>query len=210
MPQTRTRASRTPAAHADKTRSRILEAAVKTFSDKGFEGASTRAIARAAGLEQGVLTYHFRTKDALWRAAAERVFRVLRTSVAERVASLEEGDTAERSREAIRQYVRTMAAHPEFFRFIVDQGGQADARTRWLVDTQIKPGVEVMKQLGVLSAAQDEDAIPHALFALLGAGSLIFAVPHNCRRLTGLDPKKPDAIQAHAEFVANLMVPPAR
>ena len=65
-----------------------------------------------------------------------------------------------------------------------------------------------MQQLGLLRAiGADEDKLPHALFAMLGAGSLIFAVPDNCRRLTGLDPRKPEAIEAHADFVADLLIP---
>ena len=46
-----------------------------------------------------------------------------------------------------------------------------------------------------------------------GAGSLIFAVAPECRRLTGLDPEKPAVIEANTEFVAQLLVPyskPAR
>jgi AcrR family transcriptional regulator len=177
------------------------------FAEKGFEGASTREIAAAAGVEQGLLTYHFPSKDELWRAAANRIFGVLRKGVTERVASLKATDPSERSREAIREYVRTMAANPEFFRFIVDQGHRYDARTRWLVDTHIKPAFASMKELGFLRAARREEDTPHAFFSLLGAGSMIFSVPGNCRRLTGLDPRKRDTIEAHADFVANLMVP---
>ena len=206
--RTRTRTRRKPAPHAEATRNRILEAAVKAFADKGFEAASTREIAQAAGVEQGLLTYHFPSKDELWRAAADRVFTVLRAGAGERLASLRDVDPDERAREGIRSYVRTMAAHPEFFRFIVDQGNRSNARQRWLIDTHVKPGVEVMKQLGLLRliGANDED-LPHALFAMLGAGSLIFAVPNNCHRLMGVDPRKPEVIEAHANFVADLLVP---
>jgi AcrR family transcriptional regulator len=205
----KTRVRRKPAPHAEATRTRIVAAAVKAFADNGFEGASTREIAQAASVEQGLLTYHFPNKDELWRAAADRIFWTLREGVVERLALLDGVDSDERCREAIREYVRTMAANPEFFRFIVDQGNRSDARTRWLVDTHIKPGFETMKQFGLLRAARDEDDVPHAFFSLLGAGSLIFSVAPNCRRLTGVDPKKRETIEAHAEFVANLMVPPS-
>ena len=202
---------RKPAPHAEATRARIVAAAVGSFAEKGFEAASTREIAHAAGVEQGLLTYHFPTKDDLWRAAAERVFKVLQESVGVQLAAMEDTPPAERGREAVRAYVRTMAANPEFFRFIVDQGNRTDARQRWLVDTHIKPGVETMQRLGILRAiGADDDQLPHALFAMLGAGSLIFAVPENCRRLTGVDPRKSEAIEAHADFVANLILPPAR
>ena len=208
---TRSQQRRKPAPHAEATRVRILVAAVESFANKGFEAASTREIAQGAGVEQGLLTYHFPTKDDLWRAAADRVFDVLRESVGEHLAALNDVEPAEQGREAVRAYVRTMAANPEFFRFIVDQGNRTDARQRWLVDRHIKPGVETMERLGILRAiGADKSRLPHALFAMLGAGSLIFAVPHNCRRLTGVDPRKPEAIEAHADFVANLILPPTR
>ncbi len=190
------------------TRAGIVAAAVKAFAERGFEAATTREIARAANVDQGLLTYHFPSKDELWRAAADRIFGILGQAIAEHAGSIGVGDQGERTRELIREYVRTMAAHPEFFRFIVDQGNRSDARTRWLVDTHIKPRFEMLKELGLSRFADiDEALIPHAFFALVGAGSLIFAVSANCRRLTGVDPKKRDTIEAHADFVANLMIP---
>jgi len=199
---------RQPAAHADATRQRIVEAAVAAFADRGFDAASTREIARRAGVEQGLLTYHFRNKDELWRAAADRVFSTLREGVMAQLISAQGADPREQARELIRTYVRTMSVHPQFFRFIVDQGHRFDERTEWLVDTHIRPAFEMMKQLGLLQAAgDDESMLPHALFALLGAGTLIFSVPANCKRLTGVDPREPDVAEAHADFVAKLLIP---
>jgi TetR/AcrR family transcriptional regulator len=131
---------------------------------------------------------------------------VLRAAVAERATTVADLEPADRTREAIRTYVRTMAGNPEFFRFIVDQGNRADPRTRWMVDTHIKPGFQAMKALGLFAEAP-EDA-PHTFFALVGAGSLLFAVPHNVRRLTGVNPNSHHLIEKHADFVANLIVPP--
>ncbi len=75
------------------------------------------------------------------------------------------------------------------------------------VDTHIKPRFEFMKRAGLARAARiDDAAIPHAFFALSGGAGLIFAVASNCRRLTGLDPRKREVIEAHADFVADLLV----
>lgn len=49
----------------------ILEAAVKEFSTKGFDGARTSAIASAAGVTHAMLHYYFRTKENLF----ERIFK---------------------------------------------------------------------------------------------------------------------------------------
>jgi AcrR family transcriptional regulator len=170
----------------------------------------SRLVAEAtrAGTDQGLVTYHFPSKDKLWRAAADRLFGVLEARLDERIALLENSDPRERSREAIREYVRWVAENPEFFRFLVDEGNLSNARTRWLVDTHIRPRFDFMKEIGLAQATGiGEDTVPHAFFALAGAAGLIFAVPANCRRLTGLDPRKREAIDAHANFVADLLVP---
>jgi AcrR family transcriptional regulator len=207
MTKTRRRRARQPRTPRGEAKERIVAAAVEAFAEKGFEAASTRDIAQRAGTDQGLVTYHFRSKDLLWRAAADRLFGVLGNRLGDRVASLSHEDPKERVRGAIREYVRWVAEHPEFFRFLVDQGNLSNARTRWLVDTHIKPRFEFMKEAGLArSAGIDESAIPHAFFALSGAAGLIFAVASNCRRLTGLDPRKREAIEAHADFVADLLV----
>lgn len=194
----------TRAQQREETRERITQAAVECFSERGFRGASTREIASRAGTNQGLITYHFRSKDELWKAAADRIFGLLRTSLGERLAGLASEDPRTRARERIREYVRFNAAHPELFRFMVEQGKHDDARMQWLVDTHLKPLYEGIPQLG---PGEDGPLKPHAYYVLAGAGSVLFAVAPECRRLTGLDPATPEAVETHADLVARLLVP---
>ena len=206
MPKKRMR--KAPDSRGEATRERIVSAAVAAFAEKGFEAASTRDIAERAKTEQGLLTYHFPSKDKLWRAAANRIFGDLAKQFEPITTSLEFSNPRERARAAVREYVRYAAKHPELFRFMVDEGNRSNARMRWLVDTHVKPRFEFMKTHGVVKATGIDDSLaPHAFYALAGAASLIFAVAPKCRRLSGLDPRKREAIEAHAEFIANLMVP---
>jgi AcrR family transcriptional regulator len=208
MPTRRIRKPRSRSEQREATRERIVEAALEAFAEKGFHGASTRDIAERAGTNQGLITYHFHSKDELWRAAADRIFGMLAKRLGEQLAGLESGDPRERAREAIRIYVRFVAAHPELFRLMVDEGKNSDPRMRWLVDTHLKPRYEqFMRPRGLGIAGFDETSLPHAYYVLAGAGSLIFAVAPECRRLTGLDPESEAAVEAHADFVARLLVP---
>lgn len=52
---------------------RLLETAVVHFGQRGFEGASTREIAKASGTAMSSITYHFGGKEGLYLAAADHI-----------------------------------------------------------------------------------------------------------------------------------------
>src|ERR1700742_3878250 len=52
---------------SDLTKKRILAAAELVFSRDGFQGATTREIAREAGVNEVTLFRHFRSRDELLR-----------------------------------------------------------------------------------------------------------------------------------------------
>ena len=56
----------------------LVAAAVECFGRDGFEGASTRAIAAAAGKPMSAITYHFGGKRGLYLAAARHITEELR------------------------------------------------------------------------------------------------------------------------------------
>jgi AcrR family transcriptional regulator len=55
------------------TRARLIEAALDVFGRFGFEGATTRQIAREAGANLAAIVYHFGSKEALHIAVAEHI-----------------------------------------------------------------------------------------------------------------------------------------
>ena len=52
-------------ARGDRTRARLLEAAVEAFAAKGFHGTTTRDIATAAGMSPAAVYVHHRSKEEL-------------------------------------------------------------------------------------------------------------------------------------------------
>jgi TetR/AcrR family transcriptional regulator, regulator of cefoperazone and chloramphenicol sensitivity len=60
-------------ARGDETRQRIIDAAVQLFGEHGFDGASTRDIAAAAGVNAPALQYYFENKEGLYKACAEYI-----------------------------------------------------------------------------------------------------------------------------------------
>jgi AcrR family transcriptional regulator len=57
----------------EETRRRIVEAALRLFGERGYEGASTRDIAAAAGVNAPALQYYFDNKEGVYRACAEYI-----------------------------------------------------------------------------------------------------------------------------------------
>src|ERR1700727_1393210 len=58
-------------------REALLESALIEFGAKGFDGASTRAIALRVDAHQPQINYHFESKDALWTASVNYLFGLL-------------------------------------------------------------------------------------------------------------------------------------
>src|SRR5713226_9249285 len=58
-------------------REALLESALIEFGAKGFDGASTRSIARRIEAHQPQINYHFESKAALWTAAVDYLFGLL-------------------------------------------------------------------------------------------------------------------------------------
>ena len=63
-------------------RARILDAALAQFAEHGFEGATIRGIAKAAGVSPGLVQHHFGSKDELRRACDDAVLGLIRRKVA--------------------------------------------------------------------------------------------------------------------------------
>jgi TetR/AcrR family transcriptional regulator len=198
----------TRAEQRDATRQRIVDAAVTAFAEQGFGASSTRDIATRAGVTQGLVTYHFESKDELWRAAADQIFGGLVGTLPDRPLRATRAERRTGARAAIRAYVHFAADHPELFHFMVDAGRHDDDRMRWLVETHLEPRFSELAGYGnTHGIVSGRGLAPHAYYALLGAGSLIFAIAPECRALTGVDPTTPDAIERHAGLIAKLFVP---
>jgi AcrR family transcriptional regulator len=201
----------TLAARADETRAEILEAAVRAFADRGFEGASTREIAAAAGVHHGLIRHHFGSKARLWQAAVDRAFGTMQADLEALIA---EPDASDRERVAriIRTHVHFVAGHPEFVRLMFQEGKRRGPRTRWIADRHVKPLYDAVG--AVLARAQRAGALPrdfpaaHFFYVLAGAVGAIFHQAEECRRVAGIDPFDADAVREHARVVERLFLGP--
>ena len=189
-----------------------MEAALEIYAARGFEGATTRAIAERAGVALAALPYHFETKEALWRAAADRIFGLLRERFEGLLRGLEGVDVRERLRRLMGEFVRFAALHPELHRFMLQEGAGTSPRLAWLAETHLRPLFSFV--CGQIADAQAQGVVPpgrpeHLYYALIGAASMPYAVGPEYALLTGEAPDAPALVDAHVDALLGLLLPEA-
>jgi AcrR family transcriptional regulator len=121
------------------TRAAILNAAIAEFAERGFEAASIRAIADRLGLQHPLITYHYRNKDILWRAAAEHAFAQIRTEWDILAPERSELSPMARLRQEYTTLFRYTVAFPEFHRFMRQEALTNNPRLNWVAETVLAP-----------------------------------------------------------------------
>lgn len=193
---------------ADPTRDRILAAAVDLFAERSFDGATTREIANRAGVTQPLVSYHYKSKDDLWRAAVDSLFDSLRHAMAERMHGLRGVDEVTVAKLRVREFITFSARNPHLHRIITQESKADGPRMDWLVEQHVRPlyenTVELFERLA-RDGAVPPIAPPHLYYILTGAGPTMFVLGPECQRLTGLDPTSDEVIEAHADAVCELL-----
>lgn len=185
-------------------RDRILLAALRAFSERGFEGASTRQIAAEAGVAQGLLNYHFASKLTLWEAAVDWAFALLYEEFRDATSAYQDLDPETRIRAAMKRFVRFVSRHPEVHRLMMHEGAHDGTRLRWIVEHHLRR---------FFSQAQSffSDALPlidmsQFYYALIGAMSHAFAVAPEFKLVTGRDALAPEFVETHASTVVDWLI----
>ena len=78
------RPGRPPAAKADETRKRIVNAARQVFSEHGYDGATFQAIAVRADLTRPAINHYFPSKRVLYREVVDQTNELVVTAGIER------------------------------------------------------------------------------------------------------------------------------
>jgi len=193
---------------ADATRDRIVAAATDLFSERSFDGATTRDIAARAGVTQPLLTYHFHSKEELWRAAVDSLFDLLNQTMVQRANGLRGVDEITSAKLLVREFIIFSARNPQLHRIIMQESKSDSSRMDYLVDRHVRPiyerTIEMFESLARKGAVPDVPAV-HLYYILTGAGPTMFVLAPECRRLSSLDPSDEDVIEAHADAVSRLL-----
>ena len=213
MPHALRKPRRTRAVRED-IRERLLEAALAEFGAKGFDGASTHAIARRIGAHQPQINYHFASTVALWSAGVDHLFAELAQAMRDLVLPTRGGAAALAAAfaEMIRRFVHFAARHPELNQIMVHEATAASGRLSWMTARHGKPLYDTVRPLwrrlraaGI--AAPIDDRLFH--YVMVGAASLVYVNAPEARLLTGIEPTASRWVEAHAEGLVAMLLPNA-
>jgi TetR/AcrR family transcriptional regulator len=194
------------------TREAVLDTAIDGFSEHGYEGTSLGHISSRCGIKQSLILYHFQSKEMLWRAAVDEVWRRMETTlfsfatqhglILDRDGKFEGPVDEHGLRALLRAFLYSMAEHPAYLQILLREGSHAGARFAWLEKHHTRRNFRLCKDL--IETAQTNGLIrqgsaEHWVYILAGAMTFIFAIEADVQKQTGLDPHDPDFLDAHIE-----------
>lgn len=193
-----------------RTKQKLLDAALEAFSENGYQGTSTRNIAERAGVHHPLITYHFKNKEELWRAAADHIFTEFNGKLA-RAAEEHAGKCPKARMSAmIRAYVHYAASKPALHKIMVQEASRPSERLDWLINTHLRPlykvVVEDIKNLQAHGVAPQGD--PALLFNMIRVSSgALLALGLELKGTSDIDLEQPGQLDALADMVIRVFLP---
>jgi TetR/AcrR family transcriptional regulator len=193
------------------SRARILEVAISIFAQRGYTGASTREIADAAEVNQGLVTYYFGSKQALWRAAVDQAAAKYRNAFADRMAELNDPEDRSFYRFALRHYVQWASENANVLRILLSNNQAEREAAQWYSERHNRPFYDVWTML--IREGQSLGIIRPGpvlnLYYFLVSTATVFATAEDVKLMSGEDVSDPAFIEAHAELLYDMLIVPA-
>ena len=165
----------------ERSRERLLEAALEEFADKGFAGARVEAIATRAGLNKQLISHHFGGKEGLYRA-------VMESRLGEPGGELAGAELSMPG--ALAALFERAASDPQWVRILqweaMEGGQEGGVERRKERYAQRLAWVEAEQAGGHLPAGLDPELL---LLALVGAAVYPLLLPRVVELVTGLKPE---------------------
>lgn len=190
-------------------RDRILSAALSLFAMRGFEGVSTTQIAKVAGITQPLIHYHFKNKEALWKAAVTRLFNQLDKEFTQEVQALPQQDKKRFIIEALRNYVAFCSKHPEFGQFLMREGAQQTDRLVWLVNELVRPIQQAFYDVYLEGASEGwlkPIPFPQLIMMITGAASHFFSLSPLVKTLYNIEPLSDEETLVQSDAVVEMVI----
>jgi AcrR family transcriptional regulator len=194
-----------PKIHEDEA---ILEAALREFAIKGYEGTSLRSLNSDLGLSHGTINMRFGSKDQLYLEAVDHSFTALLADTKAIVDSQPlPDDPLEELRIRFRAFLLASARRPFLNRLINNEGVHSSPLLDHIFDTFILPSTRPTRRLMKRLVAEGVLA-PHSersiLFLLAHGAGAVFSLAALAAKYDDID--GPVDVDAHVDEMATILV----
>jgi len=173
----------------ERTRERILEAALIEFGEHGFAGARISAIAGRAGVNEQLISYYFDGKEGLYRALQQR-WQMTRAAASRPELTLAD---------VVAAFLRLNIEQRSFARLLAWDGLADKGSDEAEQDPYFTEMVEDLRRRQRGGELADDLDPAYVLLMLFAAAFAPTVIPQIARRLTGLSVDSVGFQEAYAE-----------
>jgi TetR/AcrR family transcriptional regulator len=207
--------TRRPAAAVSRrpeTAQRILAAAEQAFAEQGLAGARTDQIVRAARVNKALLYYYFHSKDELYGAVLESLFRQQQAAIAAAQQNSASSRPDSAHREELLAYVNGAfdfaIAHPNFPRLIHREMMSRGVHFRHLIRSYWLPAQQRLRReiKEGIAAGEFRPVDPaHTVLSIIAMTAFYFAAAPVLQELWGRDILQPQAVAERRQAVLDFL-----
>jgi TetR/AcrR family transcriptional regulator len=192
------------------TRSRILDAALESIAQRGYDATSLDGLASAVGFRKQTVLHHYGSKDGVLRALVERSATELAAAVGtgladDRLAAMERGSVLGVVDHTVRVAFRLAATRPELIALIRETarlGGQQTDALMLALEPLTGSASRYLQRAAVAGVVRDHDSralMVGAYARVIGAATEVEAL-----RQLGVEPSLRILVRRQNELIREL------
>jgi AcrR family transcriptional regulator len=201
------------ASEQEDARARLIDAAIKLFAEKGYEGTSVRDLATAAGVNVAAVSYHFGSKDELYHEALRACLAPC-GEMRERMQKHLDAALKSRSRKAGEEALR--GCIQDFLDVLVSPAArhshlvmreQSEGKQRFepVIREFFQPVGSILREVILMLAPElPEMRVFMVISGIIGQCLHIYKARASYRVLAGVDSHSPEYIEMASKHIAHL------
>jgi AcrR family transcriptional regulator len=201
------------ASEQEDARARLIDAAIKLFAEKGYEGTSVRDLATAAGVNVAAVSYHFGSKDALYTEALRSCLAPcgeMRERMQKHLDAALKNRSCKSAEEALRGCIQNflevlVSPAAKHSHLVMREQSEGKQRFEPVIREFFQPVGSILRAVIVMLApGLPEMRVFMVISGIIGQCLHIYKARVSYRVLAGVDSHSPEYIEMASKHIAHL------
>jgi AcrR family transcriptional regulator len=201
------------ASEQEDARARLIDAAIKLFAEKGYEGTSVRDLATAAGVNVAAVSYHFGSKDALYTEALRSCLAPcgeMRERMQKHLDAALKNRSRKSAEEALRGCIQNflevlVSPAAKHSHLVMREQSEGKQRFEPVIREFFQPVGSILRAVIVMLApGLPEMRVFMVISGIIGQCLHIYKARVSYRVLAGVDSHSPEYIEMASKHIAHL------